>query len=169
MVQEVQSDLSVEHLLTQQVHSGAYTYLFLHTLQRWSDDTCQLVLKKTASALTPGFSRVVIVNQVLPNTNATTLDAFTDLVMMTCGAMVRTEKQWRNLLEGVGLDIVSIEKPAENSLRNDSVITAIMTPLFIYEQYDAGDGMVVVKLAEGKRIIQGERTTQRKRTASCLH
>ena len=175
MVQEVQSDLSVAHLLTQQVLIAAYTYLFLQTLQRWSDYTCQQVLRKTVSALTPGFSRVIIVNQVLPNTNATAFDALTDLVMMTIGAIVRTEKQWRNLLEGVGLHIVSIEKPQENSLRSDSVITAIVKPWVIHYPRVGENGLemvkfaVTAKFAAMAKLTEGKRTNQRKRTASGRH
>ena len=31
--------------------------------------------------------------------------------MMAIGGMERTERQWRKLLEGVGLTVVSIEQP----------------------------------------------------------
>lgn len=48
-----------------------------------------------------------------------------DISMMAFGGMERTEKQWRVLLEGVGLRVVGIEGPREGSLTGDSVIEAV--------------------------------------------
>ena len=44
--------------------------------------------------------------------------------MIIFGGMERTEKQWRILLEGVGLSIISIEGPKAGSLTLDSTIEA---------------------------------------------
>ena len=63
-------------------------------------------------------------DQVLPNTGLAPFSAFMDLTMMTFGGMERTEKQWRILLEGVGLSIISIEGPEAGSLSLDSTIKA---------------------------------------------
>lgn len=45
--------------------------------------------------------------------------------MMAFGGMERTERQWRGLLEGVGLRVVRIEGPGVGSLTGDSVIEAV--------------------------------------------
>lgn len=56
---------------------------------------------------------------------ASTFACMMDISMMAFGGMERTEKQWRVLLEGVGLRVVGIEGPREGSLTGDSVIEAV--------------------------------------------
>lgn len=46
--------------------------------------------------------------------------------MMTFGGMAKTKRQWEELLEGVGLDIVSIEGPEPGSLSPDGTIEALL-------------------------------------------
>ena len=87
---------------------------------------CRKILTNTIPALTPNYSQIVIVDQVLPNTGLAPFSAFMDLTMMTFGGMERTEKQWRMLLEGVGLTMISIEAPESGSLSLDSTIKAIL-------------------------------------------
>lgn len=49
-----------------------------------------------------------------------------DLSMMTFGGMERTERQWRELLEGVELSVVSIERPKANIPGMDGTIVAML-------------------------------------------
>ena len=114
----------IKHLLTHYVFSGASVYLFLCVLHKLTDSVCRQVLNNTIPALAPGFSRIVIVDKVLPNTNATAFSALSDLTMMAYRQMERTERQWREMLEGVGLHVDSIEPPRPGGLANNSVITA---------------------------------------------
>ncbi len=46
--------------------------------------------------------------------------------MMTFGGMERTERQWRELLEGVGLSVVSIEEPKTGIPGMDGTIVAML-------------------------------------------
>ena len=46
--------------------------------------------------------------------------------MMAIGGMERTERQWRTLLEGVGLAVVSIEQPKGGTPGADGMIIAIL-------------------------------------------
>ncbi len=55
----------------------------------------------------PGYSRLLINEQVLPNEGADLHPVMLDLTMMTYfHAMERTERQWRTLLGSVGVEIV---------------------------------------------------------------
>lgn len=49
-----------------------------------------------------------------------------DISMMAFGGMERTEGQWRALLEGVGLRVVSVEGPGRGSLTGDGTIVAVV-------------------------------------------
>jgi hypothetical protein len=55
------------------------------------------------------YSRLLINEFVLPDTGCDLHPALMDIMMMSlaCG-IERTEKQWRGLLESVGLEIVKI-------------------------------------------------------------
>ena len=71
-------------------------------------------------------SRIVIVDQVLPDSKVTAFSAMMDLTMMNFGGMERTERQWRKLLEGVGMRIIRIEPSEEGSLSLDGIIEAVL-------------------------------------------
>lgn len=49
-----------------------------------------------------------------------------DLTMMTFAGKERTERQWRELLEGVGLTVVRINGPVVGSLSLDGSIEAVL-------------------------------------------
>ena len=90
---------------------GASIYFFSHIFHDWPDVNCRQILTNTLPALTPNYPRIVIIDQVLPNTGASTITSLMDLSMMTFAGMERTERQWRELLEGVGLSVAIIERP----------------------------------------------------------
>jgi hypothetical protein len=55
------------------------------------------------------YSRLLINDLVLPDTGSDLHPALLDIMMMSiCSGMERTEKQWRQLLDSVGLEIVKI-------------------------------------------------------------
>ena len=57
----------------------------------------------------PGFSKILVNENVVPDQNAPWLMTGLDLLTMVLGAASeRTEKQWENLLNSVGLRIVKI-------------------------------------------------------------
>ncbi|KAK4696371.1 hypothetical protein P7C71_g1528, partial [Lecanoromycetidae sp. Uapishka_2] len=105
---------------------GASVYFFCHIFHNWPDVICHRILANTIDALTPNHSRIVIVDQVLPDTGASAFSAFMDLSMMTFGGMERTERQWGELLEGVGLSVVRIEGPNAASLSRDGTVEAVL-------------------------------------------
>ena len=54
-------------------------------------------------------SRLLICDYVLPNTGSDLHPALLDIMMMSLSSgLERTERQWRTLLDSVGLEIVKI-------------------------------------------------------------
>jgi hypothetical protein len=55
------------------------------------------------------YSRLLINDYVLPDTGVDLHPALLDIMMMSlCSGLERTEKQWRALLDSIGLEIVKI-------------------------------------------------------------
>ena len=48
-----------------------------------------------------------------------------NLSMMTFGRAVRTERQWRELLIGLGLNIARMEGPGPGSLIHNDIVEAV--------------------------------------------
>lgn len=79
-----------------------------------------MILKHTADAMKPGYSRLLIVDVVLPPTGASAVQAGLDVSMMgLLSAKERTHRMWEELLSGAGLRILKIWKDPK---RLESVI-----------------------------------------------
>ncbi|EAW14278.1 putative O-methyltransferase [Aspergillus clavatus NRRL 1] len=87
----------------------ARIYYFRAIFHDWPDHICRAILRNTVSAMDAEYSRIIIADFVLPDTNASLLQASMDIQMMSIGAGVeRSERQWRELLHSVGLEIREI-------------------------------------------------------------
>lgn len=74
-----------------------------------SDKYCKLMLEQLRAAMTPGYSKLLIHDLVLPDIGATEIQARFDLVMMTFNAgMERSEREWTKLLEESGFKITGV-------------------------------------------------------------
>jgi hypothetical protein len=59
--------------------------------------------------MTPGYSKLLIHEMVVPETGATMTHAMLDIAMMCFGGgKERTAQQWRQLLEAAGLEVIEI-------------------------------------------------------------
>ena len=105
---------------------GASIYLFSHIFHDWPDATCHQILKNTLPALTNNYSRIAIVDQVLPNIGAPAISSLMDLTMMTFGGSERTERQWRQLIEAIGLSVISIDQSKTGIPGSDGLIAACL-------------------------------------------
>lgn len=102
---------------------GARAYYFRSIFHDWPDRTCQQILLNTISAMAPDYSRILIVDFVLSDTDAPLMQAALDIQMMSIGAGVeRSERQWRDLLDSVGLEISGIWNQSSGM---ESVIEAV--------------------------------------------
>ncbi|KAA8631727.1 hypothetical protein SMACR_07158 [Sordaria macrospora] len=103
-----------EHdFFTPQPVVGARAYYMHHIMHDWPDNKCIDILTQIKKAMKPGYSRLLINDQVIPEKNASWEATYLDLYMMAIfGARERTEKEWRRLLEdGVGLKILDVYGP----------------------------------------------------------
>ncbi|MCJ1251523.1 hypothetical protein MMC30_008758 [Trapelia coarctata] len=85
----------------------ARAYFFRRVLHDWSDGVCRTILSNTVSAMGPE-SRVLIAEYEVPAVGAPAKLVLQDLNMMAISGMERTEKQWAELLDQVGLKMVKI-------------------------------------------------------------
>lgn len=85
---------------------GARIYFLHAVLHDWADAEAHQILARVKEAMEPGYSRLILLENVPPerasewSTQAAALD-----INMMCNfaALERTEEQWRELIEGVGL------------------------------------------------------------------
>ena len=98
--------------------TGARAYYFHSILHDWNDENCRKILKNLIPAMTRGYSKILLNENVVPKRNAFWETTGLDLVMMiTFSSYERTEEQWYELLQSVGLRIIKIwtyEKGSES-------------------------------------------------------
>ncbi|KAL8930414.1 MAG: hypothetical protein Q9208_000598 [Pyrenodesmia sp. 3 TL-2023] len=88
---------------------GAKAYYFRGILHDWPDRACREILSNTAASMRKGYSKLLLDEMVLPDTNVPRKGAFLDLSMMALetGAE-RTSRQWHDLLASAGLRVEKI-------------------------------------------------------------
>ncbi|OQE14749.1 hypothetical protein PENSTE_c033G04955 [Penicillium steckii] len=102
---------------------NARAYFFRAIFHDWPDQICQKILLNTVSAMNPEYSRIIIVDFVLPDTRIPRMQSAMDIQMMSIGAGVeRSKKQWIDLLDGVGLKVTGIWNANPNM---ESIIEAV--------------------------------------------
>lgn len=88
---------------------GAKFYHLRGVLHDFPDDKCRLILQNIVPAMSKE-SLILIEEMVLPDTNVFWQAAQIDLTMMSALASVeRTQTQWQELLNSVGLEIVKTD------------------------------------------------------------
>ncbi|KAJ5172351.1 hypothetical protein N7492_004944 [Penicillium capsulatum] len=109
-VKEVPSSIHVtaHDFFTEQPVKGARAYYLHSVLHDWPDHICHKILLNLVDAMKPGYSRLLINENLIPDRGAYWETTSLDLIMMEIGSGERTERQWRTLLGNVGLRIVKI-------------------------------------------------------------
>lgn len=111
------------NFLDPQPIKGARVYYFRAIFHDWPDHICQQILRNTVAAMVSDYSRILIVDFVLPDTEVPLMQASLDIQMMCIGAgMERSEQQWRDLLGSVELEITGIWNQSPGM---ESVIEAV--------------------------------------------
>ncbi|EGD94657.1 hypothetical protein TESG_02165 [Trichophyton tonsurans CBS 112818] len=109
---------------TEQPIAGARAYFYHHILHDWSDEQCLKILARVASAMTPGYSKLLLHKMIIPEVGASQFQAMLDMTMMAFnGGMERTKQQWTALLEKAGLKVVQFWDPAEEG--GDGIVEAM--------------------------------------------
>ncbi|RAL03000.1 S-adenosyl-L-methionine-dependent methyltransferase [Aspergillus ibericus CBS 121593] len=94
---------------TEQPCKGSRAYFLHSVLHDWPDDTCLKILAPLRAAMTPGYSRLLINENVIPDRGAHWQATGLDWVMMgDFAGAERTEAQWRGLLSRAGFRILKI-------------------------------------------------------------
>ena len=101
--------LAAHDFFTPQPIVGARAYYMHYVLHDWPDEQCRKILQQLKNAMEPGYSRLLINENVIPNTEASWQHTSLDIIMMALTAgQERTEAQWRKLLKSVGLQITGL-------------------------------------------------------------
>ncbi|KAL4935304.1 hypothetical protein BDV06DRAFT_228946 [Aspergillus oleicola] len=103
---------------------GARVYYLHWILHDWSDDKAREILKNIIAAMEPGYSRLVINDKIIPDRNCGYASACLSIMMMVqVGSVERTEQQWRELLNSVGLTDLSFHQPPADGAEGIIVAT----------------------------------------------
>ncbi|RYP16621.1 hypothetical protein DL765_005012 [Monosporascus sp. GIB2] len=99
---------------TEQPVKGSRAYYMHSVLHDWPDETCMKILARITDAMKPGYSKLLINENVIPARGAywesTALDV---LMMLYFTYKERTEQDWRALLGAAGLKICKIWSAGE--------------------------------------------------------
>lgn len=96
-------------------------YYLRKVLHDYYDDKCQTILRQVVKAMSP-TSRVILCEYVMPEGGDLGGDVFPylwDFLLFMVGGLERTEKQWRELLESVGLEVVNIWRLKDTPMQAD--------------------------------------------------
>ncbi|KAJ3472844.1 hypothetical protein NLG97_g10682 [Lecanicillium saksenae] len=95
---------------TEQPIKGARAYYMHSCLHDWPDEVCEGILARVKSAMKPGYSRLLINENVLPSKDAYWEATALDMVMLTLfSSQERSSSAWHDLLERkAGLRIIQI-------------------------------------------------------------
>ncbi|KAL2848301.1 S-adenosyl-L-methionine-dependent methyltransferase [Aspergillus pseudodeflectus] len=106
----------VKHnFFTPQPLKGARVYTLKSVLHDWADDKALEILRHIAASLTPGYSKLWVLDRVVPETGVDKSLAWLDISMMAIyGALERTEGQWRELLGRAGLRVVGVQATSDH-------------------------------------------------------
>jgi hypothetical protein len=109
---------------TKQPVIGAQTYFFRNIFHDWPEKECVTILKNTAAAMKPGYSKLLINEWILPAKDVPLYPALLDINMMALlNGMERTETQWTSLFDQAGLQVVKFWKDGAES---EGLIEAIL-------------------------------------------
>jgi hypothetical protein len=88
---------------------GAKAYYMKMVLHDWPDSACKEVLMNLKLAMKKDYSKILINEIVVPDQGAGWFETSVDLLMMVVhSARERRERDWKALIEGVGLKLVKI-------------------------------------------------------------
>lgn len=78
-------------------------------LHDWPDEVCLKILANITAAMKPGYSKLLINENVIPNTGAHWEATALDIMMLTLlSSRERTRENWETLLSQAGLKISGI-------------------------------------------------------------
>jgi O-methyltransferase len=112
-------------------------YIIKNVILNWDDEAATVILKNCLQAMKTTSSnhakqkinpRLLIIDTIMPETDERFIGKFTDVLMLavTHKGRIRTEKEFRNLLDGSGFDIINVIR-SPDPVHFVSIIEAIPT------------------------------------------
>jgi len=96
-----------------------------YILHDHSDSTCRQILENIVESMTPGYSKLLIFEFILPDVGAPLFPSLLDINMMALlSGMERTEMQWRTLLNSVNLEVMKFWKVKDPNV--EGLIEAVL-------------------------------------------
>jgi hypothetical protein len=78
-------------------------------LHDWPDEKCSQILQVQKVAMKPGYSRLLIHENVISDINADWQATSLDIIMLAMvSSKERRESEWRELIEAAGLQVLKI-------------------------------------------------------------
>ncbi|BCS27770.1 uncharacterized protein APUU_60818A [Aspergillus puulaauensis] len=120
------TELVAHDMFKPQPVKGARVYYLHWILHDWSDTQAREILAHIVEAMEPGYSRLVINENIIPDRDCDyNVACLSMLMMVQVGALERTELQWRELLSSVGLTDISFYQTPEGPGGGEGVIVAV--------------------------------------------
>ncbi|KAJ5736388.1 O-methyltransferase family 2 [Penicillium malachiteum] len=105
-------ELASHDFFTAQPIKDARAYFMHWTLHDWPDEQFQSILRHIVDVMEPEYSNLIIHETIIPDTNCDLPSACMSVMMIIqVAGFERSEKQWRELLESVGLSKVVFHQP----------------------------------------------------------
>lgn len=83
------------------------------------------ILAQVRASMKPGYSRLLLHEMIIPEQGASTFHAMLDVTMMAFNSgMERTERQWRELFDGAGFEVLKVWPPLEEDA--DGIVEAVL-------------------------------------------
>jgi hypothetical protein len=103
---------------------GARAYFLHNVLHDWTDPEAIRILKNIATAMEPGYSRILVHESLISTLNPSPRVTVSDITVMAClSAKERTEKEWARLFDEAGLRVVKIWRAVQAV---ESIIEAVV-------------------------------------------
>lgn len=97
------------NFMTPQPVLGAKAYLLRNVLHDWPDSHCQQILEMLKHAMTPGYSKILINEIMMPEQGANSMTTALDMIMfLKYSSKERRKAEWYQLMESVGLKTVKV-------------------------------------------------------------
>ncbi|KAL4798809.1 S-adenosyl-L-methionine-dependent methyltransferase [Aspergillus venezuelensis] len=117
------TELMAQDLFQPQPVKGARVYYLHWILHDWADEEARKILEIIVDAMEPGYSRLVINDNIVTDQGCEYAVACLNLLMtVQVGSRERTESQWRELLGSVGLTEMSFHQPPADG---EGIIVAV--------------------------------------------
>ncbi|KAH4022883.1 hypothetical protein HBH98_189840 [Parastagonospora nodorum] len=102
-------EFMVHDFYTEQPIKNAKAYYIRQCLHNHPDEACVEILSRLREACKPGYSKVLIHEQLVPEVGASAESCVEDITMMAmCGVGERTEKEWTHIIEKAGLKLLVV-------------------------------------------------------------